>query len=516
MNFNKHLYPIALIIITFLGLILRLLYLDKLGTYWFDEMASLVIARQDFPKIWEYLVIENNPPLSFLFLHFWIELFGEKENVVRISSLIFGVAAIPVTYYIGKELFSRKTGIIAGLFMSLSFFQIFYSTDARMYPLFQFLALASIYFFWKILNKNAKRNWFFYLLSTILLVYTHIFAWTIISFQILFLYIYNADYQKIKNKILTAKLFILLFFLTWFISKIQAMDFSNLTNGLYFRTSSNILSIGQMLIDLFYENAPNRFIELPLVLLIISLGISAFLLSVKDNKNNEYFFIFKTSKSLLFMTLWITIPLIIIFLFFPSSPAKYIIFVGPALYLLIAQGIVNLKLKPEILIPTILFISIVIFSDTFDVLKNTKQAYIWDKVVEYVSEEEKPQDQIIIHSFIGIFEFRQYYKGTIPYEGFYIFDNNEEINKMIIKRNWNTIILEKDYPKVDKKMQALTNGHNRIFLIEVNKPPFDPYNLVDEWFIKNNWHLTKSEDFKKYKPTTRNYVPKIWLWEKSN
>lgn len=513
MTFKKYLYPAALILIMFAGLIIRLLYLSKVGSYWFDEIASLIIARLDFPKIWEYLIMENNPPLSFLFLHFWIKLFGEGEKIVRISSLIFSIASIAATYFIGKEIFSKKTGLLAAFFMSLSFFQVFYSAEAKMYSLFQFLALCSIYFFWKVLNENKKINWIFYTASSLLLIYTHIFAWLILIFQNIFLLIYRKDYAKIKNKILAINLLILTFFFTWFIPKIQTFEFSDLTNAWYFKTNyntlSNILSIGQRIIDLIYETAPNKLLELPLVILIILLGISAFLLHIKNNRNNEFTFLFHLTKPLLFVSLWMAIPLIMLFLFFPSGTSKYVIFVGPALYLLIARGINKLKLKPEIIISIILFISLAIFSNTFNNIKNTKQAYVWNKVAEYISKEEKPEDKIILHSFVGIFEFRQYYKGKNSYEGFYIFDNNDELDKMILRRNWNTVILEKDYPNVDKKMKTATSEYKRIFLIEKNQQTFDPYNLILKWFYKNNWHLIKTENF-------NNNDPIILIWGKND
>lgn len=508
---KKNHYLIAICAITIMGLLLRLKFLPNMGSFWFDEMASITIARFNFPKILEYFVIENNPPLSFIYLHFWIKLFGEKENIVRISSLIPSIVAIPATYLIGKEIFSKKTGLIAALLMSLSFFQIYYSAEARMYPLFQFLALCSIYFFWKILNnEDRKRNWIFYAISSLLLIYTHTFAWTVIFFQIIFLFINRKDHAKIKNKILIIIFFVFIFFLTWFIPKIQTTKFSNMANGWYFQTNSDILSsIIKIFTDLLYERTPYKFTEYHLAVLIILLAISAFLTHEKNKKKLS----FNLPKPLLFIFLWIITPLIIFFLFFPSGLSKYVIFTSPALYLLIAQGIINLKLKFQISIPIILFISLVIFSNTFFNIKNDSKIFIWDKVAEYISQEENAEDKIIIHSFVSILEFKQYYKGKTPYEGFYMFENNDEFNKLIIKRNWNTAILEKDYQAVDKKMKIATDGYKRIFLVESNRPAIDPYDLVSKWFFENNWRFVKVEKFEIKNPII-DMRPKIWIWKK--
>lgn len=512
---EKYIYLFAIAVLTLAGLILRSMFLNKMGSYWFDEMASMVIARLDFPKIWEYLVIENNPPLSFLFLHFWIKLFGEGEKIVRISSLIFGIAAIPMTYLIGKEIFSRKTGLFAALFMSVSFFQIYYSAEARMYSLFQLLALFSIYFFWKILKENKNIFWVLYAVSSVLMVYTHIFAWAVIVFQNIAVFVCRKNYAKIKNKILAMDFFIFIFFLAWFIPKIRATELLNIANGWYFNANADILSIGRTIIDLIYTNAPNRFMELPLVVLIVLSAISAFLYSIKNNKNNEYSFAFILSKSLIFVSLWIITPIIIVLLFFPSALTKYIIFIGPALYLLIAQGINNFKLRFEYKLPIIIFISLSLFITASDNIANNKKINIWDDVANYITETQKPGDKIILHSFVTLFEFNQYYKGKIPYEGFYIFNDNEEINKIVIKRNWNTVFLEKDYPLIANKLKNITKGYKRIFLVESDAAAFDPENLVISWFMKNNWRLAEKEDLN-YSSTIYPNGPKIWLWEKIN
>jgi uncharacterized membrane protein len=508
---KKDHYLVAICAITIIGLLLRLEFLPNMGSFWFDEMASLTIARLNFPKILEYLIIENNPPLSFVFLHFWIKLFGEGENIVRMSSLILSAAAIPMTYLIGKEIFSKKSGLIAALFMSLSFFQVYYSAEARMYPLFQLLALCSIYFFLQVLNDGRKKNWILYTISSLLLIYTHIFAWAAIIFQNIFLFIYRKDHPGIKNKILATNFMIFIFFLTWFVPKVRSLDLHSAAGGWYFQGNSGALpAVAKIFTDLFYERTQYGSLELPFALLVILLGISAFLI---QNKNDKYIFSFDLPKSLVFMLLWIASPLAILLLFFPSGLSKYVIFIAPALYLAVAQGINNLKLRSGISASIILFISFVIFSNTFSLIRNDSKIFIWDKAAEYISREEKPGDKIIIHSFVSILEFKQYYKGKTPYKGFYLLEDSEELEKTIIKHNWNTVLLEKDYPAIDKKMKAETNGYKRIFLIESGRQPIDPYDLVSKWFSENNWRLVQVEKFEVENPII-DMRPNIWLWEK--
>lgn len=507
---KKYFYPIAILAVALIGLALRLNFLDKMGSYFFDEMASLVIARFNFPEIIEYLAAENNPPLSFLFLHFWIKIFGEGEKIVRISSLIFGVAAIPMTYLAGKEIFSKKAGFFAALFMSLSFFQIYYSTEARMYPLFLFLALVSIYFYWMALKENLAIFWIFYAFFSILLVNTHIFGWAVIIFQSIFFLIYRKNYAKTQKLFLGTNVIIFLSFLPWLALKIKTTALSSLSDGWYFKKETDVLEIADALKKIVYFESFGRYAELLLALIFLISIAAVFFSLIRRENAYSYIFNLKIEEKTIFVLLWIIIPLLIDFSL--SMTPKYIIFIGPALYLLAVKGISNLKLRFEHLMPLVLFVSLGLFMTSFDNIKNSAKINTWDDAANSVFNMEKPGDKIILHNFVSVFEFKQYYKGGIPYEGFYIFNDNDESDKIIIKRNWNTIIAEQDYAKADFKLKAMTKGFKRIFLIE-SKKAFDPDSLVITWFEKNNWLLKEKIDLTSY-VAINNDNPKIWLWEK--
>ena len=73
-----------------------------------------------------------------------IRTFGHSEFAVRLPSLIAGTLVIPVLYELGRELYDRRTGLLAAAFAAVSPLLIWYSQEVRMYEfvtLFGLLAL---------------------------------------------------------------------------------------------------------------------------------------------------------------------------------------------------------------------------------------------------------------------------------------------------------------------------------------------------------------------------------------
>lgn len=509
--FIKNRYFLAITSIILIGLIIRLKFLSNMGSYWFDEMAAITIAKFNFPKILDYLAIENNPPLSYLYLHFWIKFLGDGELTTRISSLIFGIASIPLTYFVGKEIFSRKTGLIASLFLTLSFFPIYYSVEARMYSLLLLLALSSVYFYWKILKENKRKYWIFYALSSVLLVYTHLFGWLIIIFQNAFFLLYSKRYLFIKNNLYKTDFILIFFFLPWLVPKLYSLINMPVAQGWYFVNNVEPNDIFITINELLLLNNINRNMALANLLLFVALIITSFITFLKSSPKNTFTFELKLEKEKVFLILWIVIPIFIAYNLNLLIP-KYLIFIGPPFYFLIAEGIINLKLKQFSQILTII-ISLILFISAWTAWTTAiynNRLYFWDTLAGYIQNNEKPGDKIIIHSFMDTLEIRRYYKGKAPYEGFYIFDDNSEteLEKLIIKHNWNNYIGSKnDITGASNKLKIITNGYKRIFLVD-SDILLDPNNFVVTWFQQNNWRLIEKKEFK------HSTKPIVWVWEK--
>jgi mannosyltransferase len=137
--------PWALLLITLAGGLLRVLLIGTKGM-WLDETFSVWLAHQSLPDLLQWTVkIDPHPPLYYLLLHYWIALFGDTANDVRLLSALFGTATIPIVYLIGQRLSGALVGVAAALLLAFSPFNIYFAQEARMYTLLMFNAAVAIY-----------------------------------------------------------------------------------------------------------------------------------------------------------------------------------------------------------------------------------------------------------------------------------------------------------------------------------------------------------------------------------
>ncbi len=165
---------IPLILFAF-ALILRIWEMDS-HPIQLDEPFSLYHSSASILDIFKMLPNENNPPLHFLILHFWIELFGIEPFPTRLLSAIFSSFAVVYTYFFGKEFLNHRTGIAAAFILCLSNLNIVFAHEVRVYSLFTLLAIATAYYYFKMLFGPGKTYKYPFILSSLLLIYSHFFG----------------------------------------------------------------------------------------------------------------------------------------------------------------------------------------------------------------------------------------------------------------------------------------------------------------------------------------------------
>jgi mannosyltransferase len=131
--------PVALVALVLVAaIVLRFLTTTDL---WLDEALSVNIARLPLSDLRAALKIDGAPPLYYVLLHFWIELFGSGDVAVRSLSALFSIASLPLAYLAGKRLGGRSVGWWAVLILAASPYAVRYATETRMYALVMFLVL---------------------------------------------------------------------------------------------------------------------------------------------------------------------------------------------------------------------------------------------------------------------------------------------------------------------------------------------------------------------------------------
>jgi mannosyltransferase len=157
-------------------------------SYWFDEAQAAHELHLSLGSMLSAMVAkETNPPLYFVLGWLWARVFGTGEVGLRALSALAGVAVIVLAYLCGRELVSRRAGLVAAALATVSPFMIWYSQEAREYMLAAALSGASLLFFARAWRQPSTRNIVWWAVFSALAVLTHFFASFLVAGEALWL-----------------------------------------------------------------------------------------------------------------------------------------------------------------------------------------------------------------------------------------------------------------------------------------------------------------------------------------
>jgi len=205
-------------IILILSLAVFIFRMQRLGflSLWVDEFVhcnDALHAVQGKP----YLLEDKMGYLLTVSIIPFFKIFGISGFVARIPSVIYGVATIPLIYYLARRLFNSYVGIFSALLFSASLYATFWGRIARNYAIFGFFnVLLVIVFVWALFprkndplqrfNTSWSSQWGFSLVPLLLLPFclfldlsSHPLAF-IMAFPLITLIFINGIYIAITRK----------------------------------------------------------------------------------------------------------------------------------------------------------------------------------------------------------------------------------------------------------------------------------------------------------------------------
>jgi len=122
---------------------------------WNDEGNSLRLAQRSAADLIESAGHDIHPPGYYLALKAWIAAAGESEFSLRFLSALQGVVTVTLAAALGRTLFGRGAGWIAGLLVALSPFAVYYSQETRMYAQLGLLSATSMALFVRWMREQS-------------------------------------------------------------------------------------------------------------------------------------------------------------------------------------------------------------------------------------------------------------------------------------------------------------------------------------------------------------------------
>ena len=163
---------------------------DELSTLWIVKTHGLG-GTVDFV----YGDGEISPPLYFILAWFASKL-GSAPELIRLPSMLFAAASMPLYYVLGKRLFGRWTGILATVIAALSPMLIYTAATGRAYSVAFFFLLLSTVALLFAAESGRTRWWVIYAFATAAAMYCHYTVAFVLAGQLIWLLIYHPAARK--------------------------------------------------------------------------------------------------------------------------------------------------------------------------------------------------------------------------------------------------------------------------------------------------------------------------------
>lgn len=461
MRFLKNSYP--LILLFFLNVILKSLCL-RAEPVSHDEPFTIYHAQFAVGDLIMYLKQYNNPPLFEIILHFWIKVFGISEAAVRCLPMLFSALSVIPVYLVGRDFFNTRVAIVSSLLFTFSTMQIWYAHDCRVYSLFLLLTALSVYLFFILLRAGKPTRLLIasLILTNTLIVYAHYFGFFVWLIEGLILVFYYRANRKLWFSFSAVMFFSILLYVPHIITLYERF-FDSATHGTWLKAPAGIESLYNMIWS--FSNAP----------LIAVLCLTLFAMSLIK------FFAFTNRKIsnpfVTYLIIWFTVPFFAMFFLsyrIPMFLDRYLIFITPAFYLLLAIGLCFLFPGRKVyLTGAIILVGAFMFSVS---LNPSKKRAVRD-VVDLIKQRQDSETLVLICAPEFMTTFAYYYNNSY----FKQVDRHSEYSRL-------TELLNKDHiyfiNRIDPMISENIGHYKKLIYLDAGADFSIPGNHIKEDLLK--------------------------------
>lgn len=327
-------------------------------SYWVDEIMIIHAAGKSLKSI---LFESWRPPVYPLLAHSWIAFFGTTEEATRSLSAIAGIASLAVMYVVAHRLFGTTVGLITMFLMAISEFLIYHSQDCRPYAFFTLMTLLSFLFYIRAMTFKRRKDFAFYGVTALLMLYTHTYGAFVLTAQVLYLLYKWAGLEGSRMRWLVTQILILigigpasfLVVLQTAAGRGPGMDW---IPDPPFWTPLRDLLIYLFHRFYYYYSSPSTIVKgalpatafflLGMLFFVIHVGKKKWLALIHDRLGKPKGFEEKRDE-LILVVLWLLCPILIPFavskIVGPFYLFRYTVCATPAFFLLLALGIVRVE-----------------------------------------------------------------------------------------------------------------------------------------------------------------------------
>lgn len=452
-----------------LAAILRLNHLS-LRPLWLDEASIANPLAAPLSDSWQILINSGNNAAYFYLLKGWSLFFGDSEAALRSLSVILSLLSIIAIYKFGVRLGGKITGLWAAFLLATSYFSIFYAIQARHYSLVILLSVLSYYQFYILLEDKKFKRFFWYIIFTVLGIYTH--PWFLLLLASQFIYLL---FNKKTIKIFVSQIFIVLLSSPWIVALWQ-YKINGANNWIALTSLKTVINT----FHYFTYGSTGIYILFGLIAILFVAGrfeLTKKMIYYKLNSLNH----FKINSSLALLLNYLFFPLLVALIvghFIPFyETGRYEAVVLPAFILLFALLFTHIK-KMWLAWPLIILLITFSYIEVINERENIQNQTINERVVVsnllssvengdgivFTGTSRPTIDYYINHLNLQKKIFKTY---SFP-EEMSRHPAYQDINKIIEKNN-NVL------PSTDSLINEIKSSvHGRVWLVYTENNPFAP------------------------------------------
>lgn len=417
----KNPYNLGFVSILIIGIIIRLYYFNINTGVWWDELEYLATGKV-YAGTLDYALSPNRAIFFPLMLALVFILHGGEFWARFFLELLPSIGILVGTYFLGKELFDKKIGLISMAIMAVFYEHLFDMARLLSDMLSNFFELACILTFWifYVKGKNKKLLFIPVILGFLGMMTRHSVALALIVI-ICYLFI-TEKFSMFKNKNVWIAFFVgllclgvyVIYNLLTFGSPLPAVEHYILSST----EGTAALATEHGSLNLSYFNSIYGWLFWPLsIFFIIGLYmlLEVILVSDKIIKRKD---LEPNPKLLIF--LWVIISSIFWIFIFHFTTSRWILGLAPGIFILVSYGIVKsaslidfitsffiknkkvIKIISLLIILPLLFYGLFLEFKTADSLINMKKdSYAQVKDISlWLNDNTKETDNIIFDSQI--------------------------------------------------------------------------------------------------------------------
>ena len=157
---------------------------------WFDEAYTLSLIQHNYSEVIEILKSDMHPPLYFISLKFFCEIFGYSILVTKIFSVLGYIATLLLGCAVVKKHFGSDTSMVYMLTIGAIPMSLYFSVQQRSYQWSIFFVTLCFTEALLFLENHGTRHCVIFVITALFAAYNHIYALLAVGVIFIFVNIY--------------------------------------------------------------------------------------------------------------------------------------------------------------------------------------------------------------------------------------------------------------------------------------------------------------------------------------